>query len=292
MSGILTTIAVIFRIFSIPLGNVFQKQLTLRGNHPLMVNFLTYLLLGIASIAIIPIMCRTELLPGFWLFSVLGGICGALGNGFMVKALEKGDLSVLGPINSYKSVIGMLVGIFLLGEIPSFFGICGITLIVFGSYFVLDTTEERFTWALFRRKEIQYRIWAMVLTAIEAVFVKKVILASSPVISFACWCWFGCLFSFFFLFIFGVKWSQEVKSITIPDLKKYLGLVACMGIMQLSTNFVFDHMPVSYGLALFQLSSIVSVWLGYKFFRETSILKKILGSAIMIAGSVVIIFFK
>ncbi len=286
---ILTSLAVLLRIFSIPLGNVFQKQLTARENHPLIINFLTYLILSVVALAMLPIILRNQLPFDFWLYSVIGGIFGALGNGCMVKALQKGDLSVLGPINSYKSVVGMIFGIFMLGEIPGLWGLLGIALIISGSYFVLDTTDERFTWALFRRKEIQYRIAAMVLTAIEAIFVKKVILVSSPLMSLATWCWFGCLFSFVFLFVFGVKAHAELGKITISDLKKYLYLVVCIGVMQFSTNFVFDHMPVGYALSLFQLSTIVSIFFGYRIFRETNIRKKLMGSMIMIIGSVVII---
>ncbi|GEM_PF-5949857 len=36
---ILTVLAVILRVLSNPVANVFQKQLTNRNNHPLLVNF-------------------------------------------------------------------------------------------------------------------------------------------------------------------------------------------------------------------------------------------------------------
>jgi valyl-tRNA synthetase len=49
---------------------------------------------------------------------LLGGLVGALGNAFLVKAIQNGELSVLGPINSYKSVVGVVVAVFLLGEVP------------------------------------------------------------------------------------------------------------------------------------------------------------------------------
>jgi hypothetical protein len=71
-------------------------------------------------------------------------VAGALGNGFLVKALPRGDLSVLVPINSYKSVVGLITGIFLLSTMPNAPQMLGIVLIIWRSYFVLDTTEERF----------------------------------------------------------------------------------------------------------------------------------------------------
>ena len=47
---IFTAIAVLMRVLSNPLANVFQKSLTGKGAHPVMVNFLTYLGLGLICI--------------------------------------------------------------------------------------------------------------------------------------------------------------------------------------------------------------------------------------------------
>lgn len=114
----MVSIAVLLRIILNPLGNVFQKQLTIKGTNPLFVNFLTYFSLSVISI-IFAISVNWHNLPKqFWIYSVLVGITGALGNGFLIRALQLGDLSVLGPINSYKSVIGIFIGVLLLGEIP------------------------------------------------------------------------------------------------------------------------------------------------------------------------------
>jgi drug/metabolite transporter (DMT)-like permease len=288
----LTILAVLLRILSNPLGNVFQKQLTSKGNHPLLVNFLTYLLLSFVCIFIAAGTNWTALSWQFWAYSVLAGIAGAVGNGFLVKALQIGDLSVLGPINSYKSVISIIAGIFLLREMPNLWGLFGIALIIYGSYFVLDTTEERFSWALLKKTEVQYRIWAMILTAIEAVFLKKIILASSPTIAFIGWCWFGALFSFFLLLSYRLNLKTEVRKIRYADFGRYAFLVLCIGIMQFTTNYTFEHLPVGYALSLFQLSIIVSVWLGHRVFQEQDIRKKLIGSLIMIAGSIVIILLK
>lgn len=193
---VLTSLAVALRIFSNPLGNVFQKTLIQKNNHPLVINFLTFLLLSILCLFPAIQVDWLSLPASFWYFCLLAGLTGATGNGFLVRALENGDLSVLGPINSYKSVVGMIAGIFLLGEIPNIWGVVGVGLIIYGSYFVLDTMKERFSFSLFKRKDIQYRIWAMILTAIEAIFIKKIILYSSTMVSFIVWCWFGAIFLF------------------------------------------------------------------------------------------------
>ncbi|MCO5238392.1 MAG: EamA family transporter [Chitinophagaceae bacterium] len=291
---VLVATAVALRIISNPLANVFQKQLTAVGNHPLVVNFLTYFILSLFCVVVVFFLEVPPLNSQFWLYAILGGIAGALGNGFMVKALQIGDLSVLGPINSYKSVVGIIVGIFLLSEIPNLWGLLGIVLIIYGSHFVLDATPDaRFSWKLLEKPEIRFRIWAMILTAIEAVFVKKIILASSTTTAFMSWCIFGALFSFFLLF-FNRLDVQPVfsRGLRFKYYYKFLLLVTCVGIMTFTTNYVFDHMPVGYALSLFQLSTMVSILFGYKFFSEREIGKKVLGAAIMIAGSVMIILLK
>lgn len=268
---------------------MLQKKLTSRGNHPILVLFLSYFLLSLAFIWKV-LDIPWELLPvQFWYYSVMAGLVGALGNGFLVKALQKGELSILGPINSYKAVVGILFGVLLLSEIPNAFGILGVALIIYGSYFVLGTTEEGFSWALLKRKDIQFRIYAMILTAIEAVFVKKLILLSSTTIAFISWCYYGMVFSWILLVFFVPNLRTEVTKLKSADMLPYLGLVVCLGTMQYASNYVFAHMDVGYALSLFQLSSIVSVLLGYRIFREGNVRRKVLGSAIMIAGSVLII---
>lgn len=292
INTILITSFVVLRILSNPLGNVFQKQLTTNGNHPLLVNFLTYLLLSLLCVLLYWALPPQNFSFDFWFYALLGGVVGATGNAFLVKALEKGELSVMGSINAYKSVIGMLVAVLLLGEIPNLWGILGVGVIIYGSYFVLDSKDEPFSWALLKNPAIQFRIWAMILTAIEAVFVKKLILASSTAYAFICWSVFGAFFSFLLLQFYCISIKHECKKIASADISKYLLLVLCVGIMQFTTNYTFEHIPVGYALSLFQLSSIVSVLLGYRIFQEKEIYRKLIGAVLMMIGSVMIILLK
>lgn len=271
------------------MGNVLQKQLVYRGVHPLIVNFLTYLILSIPCFGLAVRINWLSFPPQFWLYSILAGIFGALGNGFLVRALEKGEISVLGPINAYKSIIGILGGFLLLGEIPSFWGLSGVILIIYGSYFVLETTEERFSWKILLRTEIKYRLLALILTAIEAVFVKKITLISSITATTISWCWFGTIFSFLFLLLYRINPKIEIRKIRPSDITKSLYLAMCAGVMLITTIYSLIHLPVGYALSLFQLSSIGGIFLGYHFFNEKDIRKKLFGSIVMIAGSVMII---
>lgn len=283
-----TVIATTLRIMSNSLANVYQKQLTAQKLGAFFINFVMYFGL---TICCIPLVLKTDfstLASPAWINAILGGLCGAFGNSYLVKALENGELSILGPINAYKSVVAMVVGIILLHEIPSLIGIFATFLIILGSYFVFDTQEEGFSFALLKRKDIRYRIYALIFTAIEAVFVKNVILLTDINTSFFFWCFFGMIFTG----LLTLKNGQIKVTPNFSIIKKLIFIILLMGTMQYSTNYVFSKINVSYGLALFQLSTIVSVFLGWHFFNEGQIRKKLIGSIIMVIGAVMLILWK
>ena len=282
-------VAVVLRVLSNPLGNAVQKKLTAGYGTPLTVNFMTFMILGVLCIYPGTKVSWQEMSPAFWSCCIIAGVLGAAGNGFLVMALQRGDLSVLGPINSWKSVVGILFGICFLHEFPSVYGLLGLTLIITGSYFVLETVEGGFSLSLLKNREIQYRIAALVLTAAEAVFIKKIILLSSTMISFIVWCWFGAIFSFILRGLIPSKEKRVLKFSGGHPVFLYAVLVLCIGMMQYTTNYVFERMNVGYALALFQLSTIIAVFLGYSLFHERNILKKLIGTLLMMTGSVLII---
>jgi len=284
-------IGIVTRIFVNPISNVFQKQLT-KLQHPLFVNLITYGILSFASLFLIKDFPFQTISQNFWVYSILGGICGALGNGFIIKALEKGQLSVLGPINAYKSVIGIIAAYIIIGELPNTWGVVGITLIIIGSYFVLDNEQGKFSWTIFKQKPIQFRLAALILTGIQAVLDKKVIQYSSLTYAFAGWCIFGLLFSFPLFILTKQSFKKQFSSISKEMIVKYLCLALSVGIMVAATNYTFKNMQVGAALALFQVSILVSVLFGHHFFKEGGIIKKLIGASIMMAGSLLILLLK
>ena len=287
-----TLIAVTARIFSNAASNVYQKKLTESGADPFFVNLVTYGALSLVGLAVVSGESPLDLPMEFWLLSIFSGITGALGNGFIVKALETGELSVLGPVNAYKPVVGMAFTFILTSGLPNPAGAVGIALVVVGSYFVLDTTEERFSWALMRNPSIRYRIAALVLTGFQAVVDKELILLSNLRMAFFSWSFFGLLFT-------ALIWLARRKRETRPgshdilrQWRMYLMLTACIGIMVASTNFTFSWMPVGEALALFQLSGILTVYWGYRYFNERHLFRKMAGALIMVAGASLILLTK
>lgn len=126
---------------------------------------------------------------------LIAALLAVTGNVLIVYALSEADLSVLGPINAYKSVVGLILGIFLVGERPTLMGLTGVLLIVAGSYFVIDRRVNQplsnaFV-RFFSERGIQLRFAALFFSATEAVFLKRAIVLSSPVTVFIFWAVFG-----------------------------------------------------------------------------------------------------
>lgn len=269
------TIGVLTRIFSNSYLNVFQKFLTNKGEFPSVINFYTYFGLVCIGLIICPHpQFSVEILVNL----IIMGLLGALGNYFIIKALSCGELSSLAPINSYKPIIALLLGFFLLHEIPDLFSLIGILLIICGT-FVLGSNKTLYNKSTF------YRFLALIFSGSEAIFIKKIILLTDVPSSFFFW----ALASFIFTIIFVIFAKHPIK-IKKENLKYQLLLILMVTLMQYSTNYVFSRINVAYALALFQLSTILSVFLGINVFKEDGLIRKLIASIIMISGALFIIF--
>ncbi|HBP07107.1 MAG TPA: EamA family transporter [Lentisphaeria bacterium] len=293
LHGILIPLVVGIRIFANSFLNVFQKRLIAAVPNALEINFVMYLLLSLGMLPFASAFPFGTLPPEFWFWAALVGIAGSCGNACMVKALERGELSVLGPINAWKPVVAMTGGILLLSEIPSAGGTAGLGLIVWGSYLVLGADEGKFRFRILLRTDIRYRFAALFCTALEAVFLKKLILLSSTGQAFLANCWAGAVFCLLgTLLLPRGAVSPAVLLRPRGHAAMLILLALCFGAMQYATNTAFLLLPVGPALALFQLSAVVNLWLGWKLFHESGMRRKIAGTVLTVAGAVLIILFK
>src|ERR1019366_4440887 len=290
----LTALFVVARILANPVSNVFQKQLTQRSSNPLFIIGATHALLTLGCLPLVFLGPRPlPIGPGFWPNMMLCAALAVAGNVLLVYALATTGLSILGPINAYKSVIGLVLGVFLIGEVPTPMGAAGVLLILAGSYFVVDrdvNQPRRHAFArFFRERGIQLRFAALGLSATEAIFLKKALLLSSPVTAFLFWSILGLpIAAAAIALLLRERLGSEVVLLR-RNWPTYLWLAITTGAMQLATLLTFGKLQVGYSLALFQLSGLISVFLGYRYFQEGQIPKRLLGSAIMAAGAVMIV---
>jgi len=217
----------------------------------------------------------------FGVCAIMMGLFDAIGNVFLVMSVQKMDISLFGPLNSFKPAIALVLGIFVVHELPSLLGVFGIFIIIVGS-FLLNPPQQKIR----LNAGVVYRFLAMLFASLGAVFSKKVILLSSPITALLFWMWIGVPVLFLFCYSFDLfQWHT-----VIPNIKDYLGVVFMIAGMQFFTLLVFERIHVSYALALFQLSSIVSVVLGKLVFQEKHFLKRIVASVVMVCGALIIIF--
>ena len=277
-------LALLVRIISNPLANAIQKLLA-KKYPAILINLLSFVFLSL--FCVYPAIGNNWSVYGvnYWFYVGLAGILCTLGSVCLIKALEIGEMSVLGPINSYKCLVGLVFGYLILGEIPTLTAILGVFFIIYGSWFIFDTVDEGFNFKVLLRKDVILRFCALFFTGCEAVVLKKIILMSSATESFILWCFSGAIFSLLVMFLL----REKFKAFSIKDLFLVFGIAVCLGLMQYSTNLVFKWLDVGLSLALFQLSSVISVICGYLMFCEGKNIKKMLGTAIMILGSALIL---
>lgn len=292
---VLTWVFVVVRIVANPFSNVFQKQLAERSARPIFIIGVVHACLALVCVPLLLILGTPVISIDVWINMLAAAALAVAGNTLLVHALRSADLSILGPVNAYKSVIGLVLAIFLIGEYPSPLGITGVLLIIAGSYMVVDRQVDqpgRNAFVLFfRERGVQLRFAALVLAAAEAVFLKRAILLSSPWIVFVLWSLLGVPLAGVTVLFDGAR-VEEQTGILRRAWRTFLALVFTTGLMQLTTVLTFGRMQVGYSLALFQLSTIVSVLLGHRYFQEQNIRKRLAGSMVMTAGAMMIVAFR
>jgi drug/metabolite transporter (DMT)-like permease len=288
-----TTLVVALRIVANPLANVFQKRLVQGAIHPLVVIGTTHALLTVIVLPFVARVAWHALAPAFWGNMALCALLAVAGNALLVAALHRTDLSLLGPINAYKAVLSLALAAVVLGEVPSAFGMFGVLLIVLGSVLVVDRAPGQQRVHAFARlfgdRGVQLRLAALVCSATEAVFLKRAQGYASPFTTFLAWAFLGVAPA---ALAAGLLLGRDVGVELERVRREWLfcgALAITIGVMQLATLLAFRAMPVGYALALFQLSAVVSVLLGARYFAEQSIVRRLAGSAVMVAGAALIV---
>ena len=152
-------------------------------------------------------------------------------------------------------------------------------------HFGIKSDKTEFDKILYNKATL-YRFLALIFSAIEAVFIKKIILLTNIEMCFLYWALAGLFFASIF-----VLFSRHSIKIQKHNIKYQVLLIFLVALMQYSTNYVFSRINVAYALALFQLSTMLSVFLGIKVFKEEGFCRKMIASLIMLFGAGSIILF-
>lgn len=233
----------------------------------------------------------------FWGWMVVACALEMPGNFLLLRSIQRTDLSIFGPLSSYKPIVGMLLGWWILSELPTVFGVIGTGIVLAGSLLLADRSrsvnKEGTVNLGFRDSGVRDRLLAVALTAAGSIFLKLAMKHQDTITSLSAWSLVSWLMALLWLSIGAIR--SRNKRLAVPRFIRIalqadvLGIAASMILMQWLTIAVFQVMHVGYALALFQLGSLVSVYLGHRLFGEVDFWRRMLAASIMFVGATVIV---
>lgn len=281
------------RIALNPFVNLFQKRLSCDGISSLHLVFFGYCVSALLGSALVLFRGIGPIPPGMFADVAAMALFGTAGNVLLVLALSRCDLSIFGSINAFKPVIGLLLAFFMLGEAPSVQSLAGICVIVAGSAVLSFNPGEglslRSFRGLFLASGVLLRFASLALISVEAVIMRKIVAQTDPSTAFFFWAASGApLLLIVCLLLRPGRMRSSLLSLRRSPVDAF-GSVFLHSVMQYVTFVVFSHAIVGVSLALFQLSSLISVFLGRAFLGEKNFFARLAGALIMSAGAVLIL---
>lgn len=233
-----------------------------------------------------------EVDTAFWIQSAVASILGITGGILAYKAIKIEDISLVSPIAAFNPAFTALVAFIFLNEAIALKGWLGIVLICAGAYFLeISKRKENILKplsSLFKNKGVQLSLIAYFLWAITPIFQKNAIFHTYPQVppytSFI-----GMIGSV--IFLSAICFRSYSKGFKLA--KKYLKLFIFLGILgsvgQASAMLAFSSTNLGFATAVFKLSIIFTIILGWLFFKERNIKDRLLGSIVMLVGVILLV---
>jgi len=185
----------------------------------------------------------------------------------------------------------MMLAMLFLGEIPSAQGFVGIAIIVIGSFFLFpsqQTINTNRVFQLFSEKGVQYRFLSILLFSIGTLPLKNAVITGGALPTTVFWCLIGLPLAVLAHLLFIGSFTEQLKS-SKQHLHSFIYLGILIFLMQYMTMMVLSKLYIAYSLALFQLSMVLQVFLGYRIFNEQHLIRRLFACLIMVAGSLLVI---
>jgi len=208
-----------------------------------------------------------------------------------IRALQISPLGVTIPMLAFTPAFLLLASPLILGEFPNSYGLAGILLIFAGSY-VLNINLRKYgilypIKKLWDDKGSRYMLLIAFLFSISSSTEKIAVRSSSP--EFYLLLWF--LFVGITAFISGIVKEPEKRTILHKEtpLLFVIGMITLL-FMYLHVNVIQMNIVV-YAISIKRLSIFFSVIIGMVIFREKHGKEHLLGSLLMVLGTILIGLF-
>jgi len=145
------------------------------------VNALSLPLLGLLAVILLPIPLVDSI---FWLGIVSSAVLNLAATLISTQALKLGDASLVTPVLTFNPAFTLFIAIFTLGEVPSWFGVLGVLVILAGGY-VLNIQHIKAGWwrpltALVTQRAMLLAVVASFIWGLTPISEKLAIQHSSP----------------------------------------------------------------------------------------------------------------
>jgi len=274
--------------FSEAFRNLFSKKASINGVDSLMISWVNNI---IPILIFLPTIFFIELKFNLQFFLALSatGTINVAASILYMKAISKGDISVVVPMLSFTPLFLLITSPFLVGEFPRLWGIIGMILIVVGSYLLnVDLKSQNLfapLKALFQNKGTRYMLIVAVIWAVSANFDKLSIQYSSV--------YQHILFVNIFVFIGITIVVSSMKKLKISEIQKDRKNLLIMSLFT-TTTYIFQMTALSltlvaYVISLKRVSGLISVFLGHFILGEPNLRERLFGAFLMFLGVVFIV---
>lgn len=233
------------------------------------------------------------LLSKFYPLVLAAGVLDFLAALLSMYAIKVSPISLISPISSFNPVFTTLIAFLALHESLTPTKLLGIFIIVVGSYILnISELKEGILSPLKRflaNKGVLAFLAANFIWAITPIFQKQAIFQTKPVVPLFTSFFEGMLVALFFVPLVLTKTKNQ-----IPQIQRNWKLLLILGpfgaIAQWAAFTAFSLANLGIVTAVFKLSTLFTVILGGIFFKEEKIKERFLGAAIMIIGTLLLIY--
>nr|MBA4404756.1 hypothetical protein [Nanoarchaeum sp.] len=230
--------------------------------------------------------------PSFYYVLILTTCINYFATVLIYKSLDKGDISLVIPFKSLTPLFLILTSYFILNESTSFLGFLGILFIVSGSYFIVFDKNKNLLAPfkqLFKNRSIFFMIIVAFLFSISLNYDKLLIQNSDT--------YFGvsieyAILSILFFVTYLLSKHNKNSNLSLTNIKLPILILVSLvlSLVAITMNLALTYQIVPYVTAIKRTSAIFVVLYGLVLFKEKSIKQRLLASAFMTIGAIIILF--
>lgn len=275
--------------FLLAVRRVYEKELTARFG-----NFSLAFVLQIFSLPVVFALLFFFPLPNdiwhlplhFWgpLF-IIWIVLVPLQTYFLYRSLREGELSEVTPVSALLPVFNIGTSFFLIGEVPTLYGLIGIVLTVYATFLLLADTPlgARLSY----NRPVLFMIISVACTAVGSTLDKVAIGVSTPAFYSFVNIWGGTIV--FLVLTYLYRQQNDLRQIrSLFWTLCFLGIVLALAFIAFTEAFALA--PTSYVLALRSGGFLIAALWGIVFLDESLSNRKLVALVLFVLGTLALAF--